>query len=434
MGVIASRSFSKRREEPALSKTKGREGREGRERREGSVVNRFSTENGAWLDLDGRGPGQLLERLTRIQPDHYRVVSCYLKLEPRDRSRGKYLIKLKNRVKAAVLGLPRLGLNRDISEPVLRDLDRIQQFLRTPGNLPSTQGVAVFACEGIELFEAVPLPVVHRSRLAIDGSPLVRELASVEDEFGRLLTVVVDRASARFFEVTAYNTRELPGLRSNSTRGKRFHGDQDGSGGWGEHTYHNRIRQEKQRHYEAIARELFTLDRRQPAHGIVLAGPGPEAGAVKPFLHTYLTERLIGTARLNPKDVTLSAVHDTTLAVREDYERASERALVHEMLEGLGTGWGVNGVTPTLRALSRGQVRSLLVDADASQPGFRCGDSGRLALNERECRGEGEPIPILDVVDDAIEEALRQGVDVNVVYEPEARAAIDGLAGLLRFR
>jgi len=41
---------------------------------------------------------------------------------------------------------------------------------------------------------------------------------------------------------------------------------------------------------------------------------------------------------------------------------------------------------------------------------------------------------VLDVVDDAIEEALRQGVDVNVVYEPEARASIEGLAGLLRFR
>ena len=41
---------------------------------------------------------------------------------------------------------------------------------------------------------------------------------------------------------------------------------------------------------------------------------------------------------------------------------------------------------------------------------------------------------MLDVVDDAIEEALRQGVDVNVVYEPEARDAIDGLGGLLRFR
>jgi peptide subunit release factor 1 (eRF1) len=280
----------------------------------------------------------------------------------------------------------------------------------------------------------VPLPVVYRSRLAVDGSPLVRELASVEDEFGRLLTVVLDRASARFFEVSAYETRELPGLRADSTRGKRFRGDQDGRGGWGEHTYNNRIRTEKQRHYEAIARELFAIDRRQPAHGIVLAGPGPEAGAVEPFLHSYLIERLIGTARLNPKDVSPALVHETTLAVREAYERAAERTMVHEMLEGTGTGWGVNGLTPTLRALSRGQVRSLLVHADAAEPGFRCGNSGRLALTDRDCRGEGEPIAVLDVVDEAIEEALRQGVDVNVVYEPDARDSIDSLGALLRFR
>jgi peptide subunit release factor 1 (eRF1) len=375
-----------------------------------------------------------LDRLTRVEAGDHRVVTCYLKLEPRDRARGKYLIKVKNRVKDAVQALPRLGLDRLRSDEVRRDLDRIQQFLKTPSNLPHTQGVAIFACEGIELFETVPLPVIHRSRLAINGSPLIRELASVEDEFGRLLTVVLDRTSARFFEVTAYETRELIGLRADSTRGKRFHGDHDGSGGWGEHTYNNRIRQEKQRHFDAIARELFTIDRRHPAHGIVLAGPGPEARAVEPFLHSYLVERLIGTARLNPKDATAAAVQETTLAVREAYERTEERELVHEMLEGIGTGWGLNGITPTLRALSRGQVRSLLVDADAIEAGFRCGDSGRLALTERDCRGEGEPVPVLDVVDDAIEEALRQGVDVNVVYQPDARDAIDGLGALLRFR
>ena len=361
------------------------------------------------------------------------MVTCYLKLEPRDRARGKYLIKLKNRVKSAVQALSRLGLDRAIADEVTRDIERVQQYLRNPANLPHTQGLAIFACEGLGLFETVPLPVVYRSRLAVDSTPLVRELASVEDEFGRLLTVVLDRTSARIFEVTAYHTRELAGLRADSTRGKRFHGDHDGSSGWGEHTYNNRIREEKQRHYEAIARELFALDRRQPAHGIVLAGTGAEA-AVEPFLHSYLVERLIGTTRLNPKEATPAAVHAATLTVREGYERASERELVHEMLEGIGTGWGINGLSPTLKALSRGQVRSLLVHADASEPGYRCGDSGRLALTPRDCRGEGEPSPVLDIVDDAIEEALRQGVDVNVVYEPEAREAIQSLGALLRFR
>jgi peptide subunit release factor 1 (eRF1) len=374
-----------------------------------------------------------LRRLTTVDPGPHRVVTCYIKLEPRDRSRGKYLIKLKNRVRAALQGLPRLGLDRTVQDEVARDVDRVQQHLRNPANLPSTQGLAIFACEAIGLFEALPLPVVHRSRLAVDATPLVRELASVEDEFGRLLTVVLDRMGARFFEVTAYDTRELSGLRADSTRGKRFHSDQSGTM-WGEHTYHNRIRTEKQRHYEAIARELFVIDRRQPAHGIVLAGTGTEAGAVEPFLHNYLVERVIGTARLNPKDATPAAVHAATLAVREAWEREEERSQVHEMLEGLGSRWSVNGLDATLRALSRGQVRTLLVHADASEPGFRCGDSGRLARSERECRDEGGPVPVLDVVDDAIEEALRQHVDVNVVYDPEALEAVDGLAGLLRFR
>jgi peptide chain release factor subunit 1 len=390
----------------------------------GAIGSRFSSEPALAERLAG---------LTSVDPGQHRVVTCYLKLEPRDRSRGKYLIKLKNRVRAVTQALPRLGLARAVQEEVARDLERIQEYLRDPPNLPSTQGLAIFACEGIGLFEAIPLPVVHRSRLGVDRSPLVRELASVEDEFGRLLTVVLDRTGARFFEVTAYEARELPSLRADSTRGSRFHGDQSGPG-WGEHTYNNRIREEKQRHYEAIARELFAIDRRQPARGIVIAGTGADAGAVEPFLHSYLVERVIGTTRLTLKEATPPLVHAATLAVRQDWERHEEREVVHEMRESVGSGWAVNGIDRTLGTLARGQVRTLLVHADASEPGFRCGNSGRLARTERECRNEGDPVPVLDVVDDAIEEALRQGVDVNVVYEPQARDEVDGLAGLLRFR
>jgi peptide subunit release factor 1 (eRF1) len=395
-----------------------------------TIASRFSSDRARGDGATERGR---LQRLGAVNAGRHRVVTCYLKLEPRDRSRGKYLIKLKNRVREVVQALPRLGLDRAAQDQAERDLERIQTYLRSPGNLPSTQGVALFACGPLDLFEAIPLPFVYRSRIAVDTSPLVRELASVEDEFGRVLTVVLDRTAARFFEVTAYQAVELPSIRADSTRGKRFRGDEDGPG-WGEHTYNNRIREEKQRHYEAIARELFAIDRRHPAHGIVLAGTGTEAAAVEPFLHNYLVERVLGTTKLNPKEVTPALVHQATLAVREAWERDSERAMVHEMLEALGSGWSVNGMTPTLRSLSRGQVRALLVHADAGEPGFRCTETGRLAIAERDCREEGEPVPVLDVVDDAIEEALRQGVDVNVVYEPEARDAIEGLAGLLRFR
>jgi peptide subunit release factor 1 (eRF1) len=41
---------------------------------------------------------------------------------------------------------------------------------------------------------------------------------------------------------------------------------------------------------------------------------------------------------------------------------------------------------------------------------------------------------VLDVVDEAVEEALRQGIEVIVVHDPAAAEAIDGLAAVLRFR
>jgi peptide subunit release factor 1 (eRF1) len=234
--------------------------------------------------------------------------------------------------------------------------------------------------------------------------------------------------------VTAFRAEEIADLRADSTRGGRFHSDRQGAPGRGEKEHHNRIRQERQRHFEAVARQLFELYRKQPVHGLVIAGPGPEAGALEPFLHQYLAERLMGMARLNPKEAKPALVHEATLAVREAFERAAERALVHELEESVGSGWAVNGMAESLRTLARGQVRALLVNADAGGSGFRCPDSGRLALTDGSCRGEGEPEPVLDIVDEAIEEALRQRVNVEVVYDPAACKAIEGMAALLRFR
>ena len=262
---------------------------------------------------------RLLARLTRIRTDEHRIVTCYLKLEPRDRARGKYLIKLKNRLRAAERALAELDLPRATRDAVERDLRRVHDYLRNPDRLPASQGLALFASSPLKLFEVVPLPWVHRSRLAIDRTPLIRELAGVEDEIGHLLAAVLDRTAARFFEVTAFQARELSGLRADSTRGGRFHSSRQGAPGLGEGTYHNRIRNEKQRHFAAVAERLFELHRRRSVHGIVLAGPGREAGAVAAFLHPYLADRLMGVVSLNPKEVAASLVHQATLAARAQY-------------------------------------------------------------------------------------------------------------------
>jgi peptide chain release factor subunit 1 len=389
-----------------------------------------------------------MDRLAAIGATPHWVVSCYLKLEPRDRGHGKYLIKLKNRAKRLLADLDARGLGRAARAQVARDLERIREALAHPAELPPGRGVAVFASEPLRLFEVIPLPRVFRSRLVVDHSPLVRELAALDNEFGRVICAAYDRTSARFFEVTAGGVRELPSLSAGDTsRTSRFHGpakararrgrgDRGGvnPSAPGEHNFNQRIREEKQRHYANVAQRLFELTRATPVRGVVLAGTGADVAAVATHLHPYVADALLGTARLNPKAATETDVLESVLELREGVERDWERRHRRELEEGIGTGWALNGVTATLEALARGQVRTLLVDSVAERPGYRCAGSGRLAVSPEGCGGDGAAEPVPDVLDEAIEEALRQGAHVEVVEDREVQRHVDGLACLLRFR
>src|SRR3989442_1761893 len=261
----------------------------------------------------------VVDRLASIEPGPQWIVTCYLKLEPRDRTRGKYLIKMKNRVKELEAALAREPRTHQERESISADLHRVIEYLEEPGRLPHARGIALFSSRDLGLFEVLPLPHVHRSRLAVDHEPLVRELLALEEEFGTILAVIYDRTAARFFDVTAYDCVELTALAGiEASRASKFHGAEQRqvmaragtpSGSAGEHNYHMRIRTEKQRLYAQIADRIFQLNRKQPLSGIVLGGVGVEAGAGIPHLHSYVHDLVLGdrkSTRLNSSHVRIS--------------------------------------------------------------------------------------------------------------------------------
>jgi hypothetical protein len=85
-----------------------------------------------------------VQRLAGVKPGAFLVVSCLLKLEPRDKTRGKYLIKMKNRVRQALQELEALGAERGVREQVAGDLNRVLRFFEEPARLPG-RGIALYA-------------------------------------------------------------------------------------------------------------------------------------------------------------------------------------------------------------------------------------------------------------------------------------------------
>src|SRR5213594_4902948 len=122
------------------------------------------------------------------------------------------------------------------------------------------------------------------------------------------------------------------------------------AGGFGEHNYHMRIREEKHRHYAHVADHIYQIHTQRPLTGLVVAGIGVDAAALVPHLHTYLHDLVLGVVKLNPKRVTPAEVRDAALALRDERERAWERAHADAVQEGVETGWAVSGIEPTLKA------------------------------------------------------------------------------------
>lgn len=375
-----------------------------------------------------------LRDLQRIAPDDHLVISCYVRLDPDDRAAQRYLREVKQ-LAAALPADPAVQRAPRAARAALgRDLERIEEYLARPLDLPSSRGLALFAGEPLNLFAAVPLPHVYRSRVIVGRAPAVRELAALAEAFGRLVVVALDRAHARFFEVAAFGPEELPCLTGPSTRGGRFHSDRADAPGWGERDYQHRIQTERERHYDAVARHVRSLDRAGAVHGLVLAGRDEDTAALVRVLEPALARRVWHAARINPTTVTVAEILDAADAARDAHDRAIDREAAALLAQEPAAGWVSIGVRETLRALGCGQVRTLLVGAAAAAPGFRCARTGRLALDADECGGSGEVIAVADVVGDAVEEALRHGIDVRTLRDPAVAGMAQGLSAVLRFR
>jgi hypothetical protein len=135
----------------------------------------------------------------------------------------------------------------------------------------------------------------------------------LKDDSGRLLAVVVDRAQARFFDVTPVGVVELPGIGPEALSDGRVPGDRLGAPAWDERERRSGTREGERRHLAGVIQRLLRLERERSTDGILLAGPGPAATALRRALPAALGDRVVGTAWLDPTDVTpaliLGAAH-----------------------------------------------------------------------------------------------------------------------------
>jgi len=317
--------------------------------------------------------------------------------------------------------------------------------------LSECRGICVLSSSKNKLWEVFKLPLVYRNQLVIDRSPLLGQLIKINHDYRNIVTILIDRKKARIFRQDPDGAHEiLDFFYPEVSRTKKFKSTEgkfkqklsptSGTGnlvqGYGEHGFHRTIENEIHQHYKYIADKVFAYFNENKFDVLLLGGTDKNVSEFSHHLHSYLRDRLAGTIIADVNKIKPYQVSEVTLDALEISKSDKEKRLLVEFENKLGSRYAVNGIKPTLKALARGQVKILLVKEGFSSPGFICPESGILSVEKKKrlCPEDIEPIVVVDVVDDAIEEASRQKSEIEIFLDRKSRKKIDGIGAILRFK
>jgi peptide subunit release factor 1 (eRF1) len=367
-----------------------------------------------------------IRELAAFRGESAPVTTCYLDVD------GRRLVRRQDYMKELDQLLQTARGHADGSESVAADLRRIEDYVKGGIDRSSTRGLAIFACSAHDLFRVVPLPVPVRNRLVVNNVPAVGPLESVVQGHGRFGVLLADRQRARMLvfelgQLTDHSElfEELP--RDYDARGDREQGKYDR-----DQQHVDELATQHLRHAAHVAFEVY---QRTSFGALTIGAPDNIARELESMLHPYLRERLCGHI-----GVSVTASTDDIRAAAEGLEatekRAREAGLVDRLRAAVSTGQrAVAGLEPVLRALHERRVEHLLVSAGYRDAGWLCTACDALAAIGRTCPvcGTRGMASADDVVEEAIEQGLVQGVKVHLCEGNADLDVLGRIGALLRY-
>ncbi len=395
--------------------------------------------------------GDQIGRLLKFKNKRHPITSLYLKLGPDERQNFKYRITLKNLIKERRDNLPRTEFKKEALESIESDFNMMMDYVDNMSNITACRGLAIFSSTGAGFWDVFKVPLVYRNRLIVNWSPLARQLFRINDEFGDMAVVLIDRKKAKLFRISLDKAEEILGyFYPEYVRTTKFQAQEGkfkqrvspavGGGqvaqGYGEYGFQRMIENEMHQHFKNVSEKLFNYYQENKFDWLVIGGADQLRTDFSNHLHTYLYKRILGTIHVDIDAIKPDELVEEAFDLLEKMRLQNEEKIVEEFEEKLGSRLALNGLQPSLNALIRGQARLLLISEGFSHKGYKCPETGFLVLENKESKcPEGiKPIPVLDIVEEAIEEALGQRAEIQIIVDEKAKKMIDGIGAILRFK
>ena len=341
-----------------------------------------------------------LDRLGSSDTGPFPVVSLYLDLKPNERGRDRFEPFLKKELADRMGTYPASGPERASLD---KDAEQIRAYVTSVD--PALNGLALFACSGVDLFEAIPLAAgVDQHRLYISNQPHLYPLAQILGTSPRYLALLADTNSARIFVFAATGLERVEEVAGIKTKRMKI-------GGMSQARYQRHTENFHMHHAKEVVDVVARLVRDEGIEQVVIAGDDLIVPLLREQLPKDIAERVVDVVKLDIRAPQRQVLDTTLAALREkDAQTDSERveALIGAYRAG---GLACVGVDKVRKAFAIGQVDELLI---AATPGVIDGPDG--------------------TADDLVAQAARTSAKVSVIEEASLLEPVGGVGAFLRFK
>lgn len=311
------------------------------------------------------------------------------------------------------------------------DLDWIEREGRAlvdQAEMTDAHGMALFACQGLDLREVIAVRVPFQERFVVNEHPDLGALAGVFDEHAAAMVAFVDGESARLIPLYATGAgeevrleRDVPGHHSR--------------GGWAQLAqsgYARHIETHRDQHFEAVVHALTQVVDAQAIRQILLAGHEDRLAAFRDHLPERLQRLVVGHVHATRWEPTTAILRRA--AERLDLQEHSDEVVdVDALLTEAAKGGRAVAGPGTLTAARHGAIHRLYILAGLRRPGRECEQCGALQDAGVTCWLCGGATRAVDLAAALIDRVLTTGGSVETVLEHAGLAAAGGVAARLRY-
>jgi hypothetical protein len=371
-------------------------------------------------------PASLQNLFSRPERPNPSVLSVYLNVDQSRQSNrnGGFENQLKD-----LMSSIRISIREDAEhERFMRASRHITDFVSVYE--PHARGLALFFDDTDGLFSYTELNIPLHNRADWSRELLLQPLANAIDQFEPYSVALIDRNNLRLFNIFLGEITEIVHKKLGS--GRVRHIKSVGTDHLGSASQVQRKADEQVRmNLRSVVKAIDTLHLDKHIRRLVLAGTPEVTAELRELLPKRLALQVIGSFDIRmdaaPQDILAAAQR-----IADEYERASEVQTVKEIVTAAAKNKkAVIGLGQTLKALNSDRVWEFVYSEDFSSPGFECVRCGALfSVEKTACAYCSAAVqPVKDIVERAVEHALRNGARIEVVTG-EASAALDAAGGI----